>query len=382
MLLGNPIVYWLLKIILLTTLFFCGYGISKDKKKSFHFYATISVIVYSLIQGLRWDRGQDYYHYWLDIETLFSDYICTPNPEPIYSFFVNIWHFLGIPSEFAFVFYSALFIFSFLLVIKHFPKAAFWALPLFYIITESSSENVIRQFFAICFILLAYAAFLNKNKKKMYIFLCCAPLIHFSTVFAVILFLFFTHLRLPKINPLILVFTFIGLYFFWDISNFSHLATFFNSLSVGDSSKMRSYVENADRYLTEEGSISIILGKSRQTLSLLSLVVDFLSSVCVIYFGYSAYRKEPKLQVVYFFSYFAIIIGTISSDIEIISRFRLMLYYMIPLTIGILLSTYDFRNKNVKFFLIAIFSIKYLFYGFIRQIGNMPYHGCAFIWDK
>ena len=83
--LGDPIVYWLLRILLLVTLLVCGWGISYQEKKFFKVYALVAGAAYSLIQGLRWNRGQDYSHYYSDLMGKWE----TPDPELLYDGIVN-----------------------------------------------------------------------------------------------------------------------------------------------------------------------------------------------------------------------------------------------------------------------------------------------------
>ncbi len=386
MLLGDPIAYWLLKIVLLLTLIVCGYGISKSDggNNKFKINAIVAGVVYSLIQGLRWDRGQDYMHYWNDIHTYFSAPGCTPDPEPIYFAFVSLWKMTGIPAEFAFVVYSALFIGAFLLILKKFPQTALWALPLFYLITESSSENLIRQFFAICFVIFAYSAYLDNKKRKMYIMLCIASLIHFSSLIAIFLFLFLTHYRMPKIKVWWLVALYIGLYYFWDMSYFGGFADWLGSFNFSDSDiKMgQGYLENTDRWFTEEGSIANVLGKQVGTKSIIDTTVRFLVNVFVIYFGYKVTLTNPKLQLPFYFAYLSIIVTCISGDIELLTRIDKMVYFMVPFVIGLIMSNIKFDKPILTYAFLGVFIINFYFYGFIRQIGSIPYHGCAFIWDR
>lgn len=72
---GEPIVYWFLRIFLLIVLTYCGWGISYDTPKRYNKYAWFAGISYSLIQGLRWLRGADYPHYYNDIVTLWGNII-------------------------------------------------------------------------------------------------------------------------------------------------------------------------------------------------------------------------------------------------------------------------------------------------------------------
>ena len=70
---GEPIVYWFLRIFLLIVLIYCGWGISYDTPKRYNKYAWFAGISYSLIQGLRWLRGADYPHYYNDIVMVFTE---------------------------------------------------------------------------------------------------------------------------------------------------------------------------------------------------------------------------------------------------------------------------------------------------------------------
>ena len=87
---GNPIIMWILKTILLLVLYYCGYGISYKKENYFARYAILSIVVYSLIEGLRWNRGVDYWHYYRDIVTNFR--FATEEPEFLYKFFLYMIH--------------------------------------------------------------------------------------------------------------------------------------------------------------------------------------------------------------------------------------------------------------------------------------------------
>ena len=109
---GDPTIYWTLYVLLTLILTFCGWGISKDNEKQSQFnkYAWIAGISYSLIEGLRWLRGADYYHYYMDLDTNFKAGVCTPDPEPLYEWWVNLFHMTGLHPSIAFIIYSALLI--------------------------------------------------------------------------------------------------------------------------------------------------------------------------------------------------------------------------------------------------------------------------------
>lgn len=379
---GDPIIYWILRLILMATLIISGYGISKNEAKGSLFWkwATPSLIAYSLIQGLRYMRGADYAHYMGDLQGhLFTDYT-----DPLYLLWLNFFHFTGLPYPVGFVFYSFLLFFSFLLVVKHFPKTALWALPMFLLLT-GSAENIIRQYFAICFIMFAFHFYLDKKKIAMLACLIACTMIHFSGIFAVVLFLFFAYFRLEDKSrikkPWILIGLYIYLYYFFDVSYFKTLTDFLSKLNVGDNVAGGQYLNDADRWFSSDGSIQLVLGTKAAVVSKINQTVDFLSKLVVIWFGWFAMKNNKQLSVVYWFMYVALIIKEIGGDIEMYGRLYNWLVYLSPIMYGAIFYYCNWRKRWLKITVMAVFLITYGFYGFLRQLGQSGYAGCAFIWD-
>lgn len=384
MLLGDPIVYWFVRIVLVAILWFCGWGISTHGKdeKNFRLWAWPAIISYSLVEGLRWNRGRDYYHYYQDLTgRLFTDY-----SEPLYLLWIDIFKFSGLPYWVAFVFYSFLLILGVILILKKIPQIAIWVLPLFYIITESQSENLIRQFLAIPFIFYAYYFYLENKKKYMLVSLICCVLIHLSGLYAVMLFLFFTNIQFKTNKKIPLTISILYFYLFWfgDNVDYSFVTDLLSSLNVSDDVAFAGYVNNSERWFSEEGSIANVLGSKAGSFSLISQIVRFLSSLVIIFAGYNLTKNNREYNVVYWFSIFAIIIDSFGGDIEVYQRLVGWTIYLIPFTIGLMFSTSIIKNMDKKylFFMGCVIIVNYVFYGFIRGIGSIPYSGCAFIWDK
>lgn len=382
---GDPTIYWTLYVLLTLILTFCGWGISKDdeKQSQFNKYAWIAGISYSLIEGLRWLRGADYYHYYMDLDTNFKSSVCTHDPEPIYEWWVNLFHMTGLHPSIAFIFYSALLIFGVLLIFKSYPKAALWGLPLFFLMTNSQTENIIRQTFATSFLIFAYVAYLNEKQKLMFAMLCVVPLIHSSGLYGVALFLVFTYVKVPLKQPWILVALFLFAYYFWNPDWFQGFADYLSKLNLGDDVKGQSYLDNSDRWFTSEGSIATVLGNGVAKLSMLYITVKFLVNLFIVYFGFYACRDDRKLQTVYYFAYIALIIQTIAGDIELFTRFSNWTDLLTPILIGVMFAKIKLSQiKNLQVVIYVVFAINYIFYGLIRSIGSLPYAGCGFIWDK
>jgi hypothetical protein len=375
---GSLFTYWLLKILLVSVLIFCGYGISYKQPRKFKIYAITAAIFYSLIQGLRWDRGADYMHYYHDLVGRWD----TPNPEFLYKIIVNFLSiFLGLPYWCGFITYSLMLISAILLIYKIYPKAAVWGLPLFFLITASSSENIVRQYLAISFVIFAYYAYLKKKNILAVVFLCCVPMIHISGLMSVIIFVLLALFKIPLKRPWILLGIFVTLYFFWEISYFSSITDNLSTLNLGGDIKMQSYLDNSNRWFTDEGSISNVLyGKSDVT-SLTNSLFNFILNIIIIYYGFKAQLMDHRLQIAYYFSYIAIIFNVIGGDIEMYHRFYNWYIYLMPLILGVAMYKVPMR-KYERYTLFTILIINYYIYGLLWNIFNIPYHGFAFIWDR
>lgn len=382
---GDPAIYWTFYVLLTLILVFCGWGISKDdeKQSQFNKYAWIAGISYFLIEGLRWLRGADYYHYYMDLDTNFKARVCTPDPEPIYELWVNVFHSTELHPSIAFIIYSALLIYGVLLIFKRYPKAALWGLPLFFLMTNSQTENIIRQTLATSFLIFAYVAYLNEKKKLMFAMLCVVPLIHSAGLFGVALFLVFTYVKVPFKQPWILVALFLFAYYFWNPDWFQGFADYLSKLNLGDDVKGQGYLDNSDRWFTSEGSITNVLGKKAVQLSMLYVSINFLVNLFIVLFGFYACKDDRKLQTVYYFAYIALIIQTIAGDIEIFTRFSYWTNLLTPILVGVMFAKIKLPQiKNLQVVIYVVFAINYIFYGLIRSIGSLPYAGCGFIWDK
>lgn len=99
--------FWGLRLLLLAVLMFCGWGIAykNNNNNYFWYYAIPIIILYTLIQGLRFDRGVDYPHYAQELQ--YDLYAGTGiTREFLYDFFVLFMRNFNIPFYFGFLFYS------------------------------------------------------------------------------------------------------------------------------------------------------------------------------------------------------------------------------------------------------------------------------------
>lgn len=375
--------FWALRLVLLAVLIFCGWGITYKNKDNnyFWYYAILAIVVYSLIQGLRFDRGADYYMYYEEIlgrwdaKTTLGE-----SREPLYALLLDVVQSFNIPYWSVFIFYSGLLITGFVLVLKKMPEYAFWALPLFFLITLESSETIIRQYFAISFLFYAYYYALKDNIVMMLIMLLCVPMVHLSGVFAVGLFLLVWKIDLNKFikTPYILLGIYIILYVVWDVANLDAFSDGLSDVNGLEGTNLQGYVENSDRWFTEEGDINNVVGNTVQK-SLIRDVTTFLCNCIMIWFGYYACKQDERLRIPYYCSFAAIIIFQIGGAIELIMRMGWWVCPFESLILGGLLINFK-GPKILKYTVMGIIIITY-YMKFLMQVGKPGAFGCAFVWD-
>lgn len=375
--------FWGLRLLLLGVFIFCGWGISYKNKDNnyFWYYALFAIVAYSLIQGLRFDRGVDYYMYYEEILGKWDAKIMLNEArEPLYALLLDIVHVFNIPFWCVFVFYSGLLITGFVMVLKSIPKYAFWALPLFLLITIESSETIIRQYVAISFLFYAYYYALKKKTVYMLVMLLCVPMIHFSGMMAVVAFLLVWKFDINKVirSPYPLLGFYLVLYAVWDIANLDAFSEAISGVDTLEGTNLQNYVDESDRWFTEEGDINNVIGKVVQE-SWIRDVTSFLCNCVIIWFGYYACKEDKRLQIAYYLTFLAIILFQIAGAVELIMRMGWWLRPMEAIILAGLIVNFK-GNKMLYYGVIALVIITY-YIKFLMQVGKPGAFGSAFVWD-
>lgn len=379
---GDPIVFWVLRLLVFLSLLYSGYLISYkyNDGKSYWKYSLIGIVVYSLVEGLRWNRGIDYPHYYQDLTgKLFTDY-----SEYVYIWWTELFKFTGLPFWVAFIFYSFLFIHGFYYLLKKFKKQAVWALPLFFIITVGSSENLIRQFLAVSMFEYALYFFLEKRYWKSAIFALLTVQIHNSVIITIVgaLFVYFIHFDKKIKTGYLLVGIYLLFYYFWNPSYLAPITTWLSSLSVGDSSNMSSYLENAEFWFSDESSLSVRLGFVSRAASMFSSTVSLVTTCIIIKYGYDLSQKNERYRIAYWFSFLAYILYIFSNngDFEIWSRLSVMFRLLLPIVMAGILTGLSLR-KVERYVIYAFCGVYFLYNSFFSMWGQSIL-GSAFVWDR
>jgi len=359
-----------------------GYLITfKDKDGKWYWkYSSIGIIIYSLVEGLRWNRGVDYPHYYQDLTgKLFTDY-----SEYVYVWWTELFKFTGLPYWIAFIFYSFLLIHGFCCLMKHFKKQAIWALPLFFIISVGSSENLIRQFIAVSMFEYALYYFLEKKYVRSAVFAILTVQTHNSVLLTIAGGLFVHFVKFDKMikNGYVLVVIYLFMYYFWDPSYLTPITTWMSSLSVGDSSNMSGYLENAEFWFSDESSLSDRLGYMSRAASMFSSAMSLITTCIIIKYGYDLTQKNERYRIAYWFSFLAYILYILSNngDFEIWSRLSVMFRLLLPIVIAGILT--ELSLKKVERYVIYAFCGVYFLYNSFFSMWGQSILGSAFVWDR
>lgn len=381
---GDPVVYWILRILTVLTLSICGYLISRKHdldSKQYWKIAFYAVLVFTLTEGLRYGRGVDYYGYYQGAQgTSVNDEI--HDSEPAWLLFLSFFRVSHIYPWLLFVVQSFLLIFSFTRIVKHYPRCAVWAMPLFFFIFGVQGETMVRQDMSLSFLMLAYSFYLDENKKWMYICLALVPLIHFSGFLVVIpfLLLYVMSKNIKGSWGNLLTVVYVLLYFFWNPQYMRPVTDFLMSIdSSGVGGNGSGYLERADEFLLEGGDVLSTWTAGIQ-FSLLFIVTEFLGNLIIIYYGGQLIKNDRRLLIPYTFSVVAIYVYIIGGHMQLWERIENWYLYMTPLTLGLILKFVQLKKNYIKYLVLGVVLVRYYFY-FIKNIGSIPSWGCAFIWD-
>lgn len=372
--------FWFFRLLLFAIFVFCGWGISYKNKDNnyFWYYGLLAIVSWMFIEGLRYGRGPDYFHY---SDELIGKWDLEFTREPLYQLFVDFYRSSGLHYCYAFILYSWLLVTGFVLTVKSMKQYAWCLMPLFFLINMYQGENMIRQFIAIAFLFFAYSSYLKDNKKIMIAYLCLVPLIHLSGLLAVGVFLgvyLFDPGKYMR-SPLLLLCVYAVICVAWNIAGLYEITgTLSDAGGAMDGNYYSGYLEDADRWFTEEGSKNIV-GWGGEGSWMRDVARYALSSV-LIWFGYLTYKEDDRLRIPFWFTYISILITAIGGEIELIDRFA---WWLKPFEcyIAAAILCNSRISRYWKCVIWAVFLVAYLYLNLITEIGQPRPMGFAFIWD-
>jgi hypothetical protein len=284
--------------------------------------------------SLRYGTGQDYFGY----VNNFNNIETSTYGEIGWVLLNRGISYLGLSSQWIFVFSSFLIYFPICFVIKR--KNFFYSI-VFYVILEVyfKSFNIIRQMIAMSFIICAFNALEFKKYVSFLRWLIIACLFHLSTIF-ILPFLPFLDIKFRKHITLIII-TIIGVFVCIKFNIFEIALYIFDKLHI----KYASY--EFSRYAAMRTSIGTGLGFFVKTLPAFLVV---LASPLIT-------KKYPQKAFLVNLSAIYICASVLASQFTILGRIRDLFLFVPVLTVGFAIQA---MGKYKKFIAIAFIGLNLL----------------------
>jgi len=395
-------IYLIVNLILLGTFVYSGHHISKGG--NYTHYSILCVVMFTLVLGLRYGRGHDYFHY-VNIYVYGYDSGYDYGQQRVFTWFNDFLKLLGVGRYSFFLFYSFVEILCAMIFLKRYKKYAQYILPLFLIATIVFNEYQIRQALGFSFSFLCLDRLFEIKLKALKIesiihiglavlFFIVAYSIHSAcgyllTIMIPIYFLYQRTIPLKISIPALLMAT----YFFSEWFDYSWLNPILTQFG-GDDERMNIYIENSDKWFSSEGL------EDKYTRNPIVLVTEMMGTISLYILGsktINRFYKRADAIAIYNFFVIGSIIQNAFRQLELLNRMggNFAMFWFFPLSLvlyhkkqlySILFSNKDFItslmklfiNKNTyKFLVVCLLWYAYNFLKYLFMRGDMT----KFIWD-
>lgn len=377
-------VYVLINLFLLGIFVLVGRNISLNPRKKFWNLYAPAIWGYTLILGLRYNRGADYKHY-QDVFHWDLD-----SDKKLFTFLNDILKAIGINDIGIFFVYSFIFILLAGFLIKYYRSLAQWILPLFLVANIYFNEWFISQGLGLSFVFL-FCAFLFSEKLavKRKIMFCavsaiCGYSIHSGNLFNfATITLAFLLLKKPFDYRLCIVIYLFSSYYFQYHTDFSLVNQALIHIN-GLDSRMDEYIKRGDdwfsSYAIQDDYYRKGVIKMFQTIGECSFFY-FASIAFKTKSSLLSSEKQRSLIVLYNTFVIGAILGQMFFAVEILKRIALSLYVVWCFPFAYVVRIIKFgklsRLQKLAFCSLLWFGYEYIKYIFFR-VDNVY----TFIWDK
>lgn len=369
-----------LRIILLLTFFLCGKRVSVTTghgQFKYNYWQSIlpAILVYTLVEGLRYGRGVDYSNYLLAYQT--PNMVNTEKWGVAFEYLYGFLHYVDCPELLIFCVFSLITIAFFSLFMMHFREYATFMFPLFLFETLMQSENLVRQYISVGLIMLALVYCIKKDSLKMIVAFLLAFLFHKASII-VAPFLFVGYYWKKKGSKTILpnnlvLLLLLAVYMLPLFIQFNYL-----------DDKLLGSIFKKDSMLSEYSSYSnaSIFERDLEEHSLFAQIKDWILWGLLLILGYNIKNKYPSLSIVYVFYFVGSVFYHVLTDGTI---FRLNLYFMTTWYVLASVVIYDYLKNRRQY---SLFShVLFYVYIIIMLQSYLPVLvvpsmlGCDFVWD-
>lgn len=379
----TKLVYIILNIFLLTVFVIVGNKVSKGSR--FWGNAIWCVISFSLIQGLRYGRGTDYYHY--SLQFVYRDV----DTNPFFNTFNFLLESIGINRYSCFVIYAFFFVTCGMCFLKQYRKYAKYTFPCFLIGFMYFNEYVIRQAFSFSFVFLYLTCLFKWNlkfnyfvKHKVYLvllilFAFLSISIHSANIITLFVFTFLYYfVRFPIHYYVTVPIYFLCVYILPSIFDFSYLQPLLNF--VGDyNERALDYVSNSEKWFSLKGADNIY------TRNVYVQVFEFVGTSSLFFLGYKTIKNKSTnclaMSTMLNVFFIGVSIQSLFRNLEILNRIGHVLYYIGFIVLAIVLYYKPkIQRSELKFYYASLVwflydYLKYVFFPnplFIKYIWDAP----------
>lgn len=370
---GVRAIFVILILFLVYSAYITGRKISTIKVNNSKYWLTCScyIIIYSLIEGLRYMRQTDYMVY-------VEQYLYNTNEKDfLFSSLNSFLNYLAVPFPGAFITYSFIWITAVCFFLKEFKQYATILFPLIVIAYWYNTENFIRQYVAFSFNLISIIFIIKKKYTRFIITSIIAGLFHtigFILAFEII-FCFF--IKKP-FTILISCIMYLYCKYFFDITFLNLFSSIVSSIGVDLGPIANHYLSNSDRWFSADAISDkyehSFIAKTATTYFDLSLIIG----------GYYTYYKmkinKNRFLLLYNIFTLSCIMFQAVIQIEILRRFFTPFYALWSIVLVFIHKEYVLKSNKTRLlpWLISlyIYVICYLFIKFILLSKSQ-----LFIWD-
>ena len=374
------IIFFIIKWFEFFVLFLSGKELETTKTRQ-HYWriAIIPIVVFALVEGLRWGRLIDWNNAVVEYEELNSFVNERNYSNPLYTILLYSLKCLGLPFSFFVVLQCGFLMYSALFILQDYKKYLRWILPCL-IMVFVTNENFIRFYFALSFLFIAFYYYLHESIKRSILFSVISVLIHFAQIPLLLLLFCSKYFKNKQIPRKLGVFLYICSLFLADISQMDFLVSFSDYIvSVfGGGSDYRLFsslnsmndVINGTAYGTE-GRLF--------TQKLSTKIANLIIYVPLIWMSSSYLRKERNGNLIYNLTVISLILATIFGQAELLHRFPQALYIFVAISFAIVITNYI--NRGSYAFLIYLMLFCY-FYAFLNAPFVREDYMMYFLWDS
>lgn len=376
--------YLIINILLL--LCFAYYGSRISKGASYKPTILPCILLFTLVQGCRYMRGNDYQHY----TEVFNGDI----PDTTGFLFIGIndtAKLLGFNSYSIFLIYALVFILCATYFLKTYRAYAKWIFPLFIIAYIQFEEYMIRQAFSYSFFFL-YMNSLFKikpesikyawRKNKKHIFQCifwggiCLNIHSANIVSILVVTGLYIFMNKPLHYSITIPIYLLCVYILPKIFDFSILQPILDIFSKHNE-LASAYTENSSIWFSHEGMNSIY------TRNTVIQIIEALGTSSLLYLGYKTIfhlKTYQKKNATLFNSFFiGICILSLFRNLEILNRIGQVLAYFWIFPISLVL--YYKTPKWSSFDKTICISLVWFAYEYLKYLLFPHTSKTAFIWD-